>query len=874
MSLAVTYTPDKDLYTADGDFVFNSKWLSAHNPIVFKFESSKYPENTFDNADEYTAVTNVNGYAALTISSGFTNAWYVSGLYVYVNGTKYSGIYKVRYYNPYTISVVLDTPFNGTETGVLTKYYFNYYTELKVSCGLPIAHRWQALKPMVEKSVVPAIPDINGNVVYDIQKIVQADVSTTNNIRLISLPNDINLWTAINVEYAEQWNEVEGIDNTTTQVVSGLADNGGYLQLQIPSPNPIEVGDYVVLGSVTAAYSSAVLRVIEKDESNGDITLNTEYTASPTITAVSVYSIVQRVTSNAFTAQGTTYYAANTKVNFNRYGSNLAQYVNIEEYDELANNLTSFDRIGKFIDKFSDFTAIIDKGLIDSLGANELPAVKILQYDKNGTLLDTDYFTVTNQDEGVYRFLYTGGLTQQTLHSLNFNDEQLNQVIPVTGAFLDMQIATPFNYLLTANLTYQFNTVNTWGAPIINTTNLATFVAAMQGRASGFIRIVTSQANFIEGGLIIQIDYEGFETNTSAITVVMPANRIDQDFIFYCQNFQINTLTSSQAGDQFAYGLRLDDVITVNYNTFSSLAALNSLAAINNDIKGSSFKGVHIWLSEGTGNTGANAKTISITGQFTDSRNRGFITLADRQDNRTFRTALNDNGKIYDGVVDSDVVTAWDEVERTQAWTLQIAFRLTSYSQAAGILFEQGNSSTPGSGYDGERGVIINIQRNGTILLNMANSNVNRLRVQSVLRCKLGFNVIQITYNGNSLASGVNMYINGSLSTQTILNNNLTSTVLQPTVKTLYIGNRALAPSRFFAGRIRVLQLVNNVITNAQLRDAYLMGSMEGIISNPNFLLDINFNGTGTANLTTRASTPTYTINANGGAAYTNFYTP
>ncbi len=527
----------------------------------------------------------------------------------------------------------------------------------------------------------------------------------------------------------------------------------------------------------------------------------------------------------------------------NRYGANIAKYMNVESNTDLADNLSSLPSLGKFADMFSDFTSIQDESI--TYGANELPALKIVQYDQNGAVLSTSYFTVTDQGEGVYRWLYTGGLTQQTLQSLNFNNEVLSQVIPLTGEFIEMQVATPFNKMLTANLTYQFNTSDSWGSPIINTTTLATFNAGMVGRATGFIRIVTSQSSFIEGGLIIQIDYEGFETDTSAITYVMPAKRIDQDLVLYCQNFQINTLTSSQTGTQYAYGVRLDDVDAVDWTSFSTLAALTSLTALNAAIKSSSFKAVQLWFDEGTANTATTTKTISITGQFTDSRSRGYVGLLDRQADRTFRTSLDGNGKLYDGTTDYDSFTKFNTsiFSTESAWTLQWCFYIDSTTQLFLNCFSVDVTTL--------NILQIDVARTGLLYYprivyqsTAGNNNINT----STTPCKLGYNIITYSYSGaRNSSSSYKIYINGRLATLTYLQEG-TLASMQPDNTKIVIGGRPVN-GRYFKGRIRHLQAVSRLLTATEIRQSFLKGTMDGVVSDDDFLLDVDFNQTGTNEL-------------------------
>ncbi len=406
MALTVTYTPDKNVYDDTQTLIFNSKWLSAWNAIVFKIENDKFPTNTADPQTVYSSVEDNGGRARFVIYSGVYPEYYRRGYYVTISGTVYDGTYRVLDYDPYNGTFTLDLTYSGDDSGTASKFYANYIISLENYVGLPTAHIWQALKPLRLAETLQQRPDDDNVVVFDISTGVQSDINTINDLELVSLPNDVNLWTSFNVKYGEQYDEHVGVGTTPSYAVAGLADDDGSLQLQIPTSNIINVGDYVVLTSSTDNYEGAVVRVIRKNTSNGDITINSTYDASPTITFVQAYDLTIERSTISYTSEGNTYYATNSKQSANEYGSNLAPYVNVKVTDYEADNLTEFERMQLTVDKFFDYTAIISELFIATLTGEQLPALRIIQYDQNNNVIGTDYFAQGNQEEGVYRFSF------------------------------------------------------------------------------------------------------------------------------------------------------------------------------------------------------------------------------------------------------------------------------------------------------------------------------------------------------------------------------------------------------------------------------------------------------------------------------------
>jgi len=224
---------------------------------------------------------------------------------------------------------------------------------------------------------------------------------------------------------------------------------------------------------------------------------------------------------------------------------------------------------------------------------------------------------------------------------------------------------------------------------------------------------------------------------------------------------------------------------------------------------------------------------------------------------------LGGNAKIYDGSFDYDIATAWAQMERTQAFSVNIHLKLNASAATAQILFEQGASAF-------DRGIMLYFNGSNQLRIEMQNTGGNRL-VCVFPFLGTGYASIILTYDGSSLASGINAYRDGVLLAKTVLQNNLTNTIISTNLD-LSIGARQFGSRLYLNALIRRLEIINRVANSTEIAAAVSTGSFQGAgIALANYLLSIEFNKTGTANLTTIAGTPTYTITAFGGAAYTPY---
>ena len=219
------------------------------------------------------------------------------------------------------------------------------------------------------------------------------------------------------------------------------------------------------------------------------------------------------------------------------------------------------------------------------------------------------------------------------------------------------------------------------------------------------------------------------------------------------------------------------------------------------------------------------------------------------------------NAKVYDGSFDYDDGALWAQLDRTTAHSFNINLLITTISGGREI-FMQGNIT--GGRYSIRiAGGVLNILMQRTAAIN---------ELQFTTTITAGYNSIIITYAGNGNVGGFNVYVNGITMSKTTIANTLTSSIISATTS-FRIGARNNTPITFILGRIRQLEIINRVASPTEIALASITGSFQGAgtVSNAEYLLAVDFDKTGTANLTTRASTPTYTITAQGGAAYTQY---
>jgi hypothetical protein len=193
-----------------------SRWVACHNPVVFKVQTDAIP-NTRDTPESFVSVAESRGFAVFTLSATSNPEWYIPFLKVSIDGYIYSDVATVTRFDPETLQVYTDLPFNGDDSGEVVKFYDGYLLELLPTIGLPSGHVWENQKPEYIGSTQQIEPS-GGVAVFDIQKQLQRNVSAKNDLFQVSFPNDLNAFTGFRVAYRESYIDLLGeIEESTVK---------------------------------------------------------------------------------------------------------------------------------------------------------------------------------------------------------------------------------------------------------------------------------------------------------------------------------------------------------------------------------------------------------------------------------------------------------------------------------------------------------------------------------------------------------------------------------------------------------------------------------------------------------------------------------
>ena len=230
MALSVIQRPDANLYVNDPPQYqeqpyYYSRWSAAFLPLVYKISNTKFPNNTEDAVDTYTAVTNNNGFAKFDLA-GTAYQTYIRGQKVLVEGTVYSGVYEVIAIQGDQLT--LNVAFSATDTGTANKYYDNYATLVRLYAGVPGYHPYAAQDPMTLIGTFSIAPNPSNIAVIDVADLVRQKISKDNDLSASGRPNDLDAWTCFYIEYAETYDTYAGgipetvITNFTVDNLQGI----------------------------------------------------------------------------------------------------------------------------------------------------------------------------------------------------------------------------------------------------------------------------------------------------------------------------------------------------------------------------------------------------------------------------------------------------------------------------------------------------------------------------------------------------------------------------------------------------------------------------------------------------------------------------
>jgi hypothetical protein len=230
MALLVIQRPDANLYVNDPPQYeeqpyYYSRWSAAFLPLVYKISNTKFPLNTEDAVDAYTAVTNNNGFAKFDLA-GTAYQTYIRGEKVTVTGTVYSGVYEVIAIQGDQLT--LNVAFSETDTGTANKYYDNYATLVRLYAGVPPYHPYAAQDTMTLIGTFSIAPNPSNIAVIDVADLVRQKISKDNDLSASGRPNDLDAWTCFYIEFAETYDTGAGgipetvITNFTVDNLQGI----------------------------------------------------------------------------------------------------------------------------------------------------------------------------------------------------------------------------------------------------------------------------------------------------------------------------------------------------------------------------------------------------------------------------------------------------------------------------------------------------------------------------------------------------------------------------------------------------------------------------------------------------------------------------
>jgi hypothetical protein len=217
---------------------------------------------------------------------------------------------------------------------------------------------------------------------------------------------------------------------------------------------------------------------------------------------------------------------------------------------------------------------------------------------------------------------------------------------------------------------------------------------------------------------------------------------------------------------------------------------------------------------------------------------------------------MSGNAKIYDGVFDYDTATI-----ATLSPNNTLEFGCLFYTtKSTGIQYlYDTRDSLNRNGFT----LLINNGVIGIIQNNNSTSNRNVFVTNNQAITGAGYYFIQFTQTGTTTVA---IWVNGV--EFAVLQTESTPTVSNGTAFNL--GRSPANIDRRFSGRIRKMQFLNTLQSDAVRAEAARVGSYEGLVPDAQFLLDVDFNQT-SGNLTTRSGTPVVAFTASGGEAYTKF---
>lgn len=240
--------------------VLDHGWQCAHLPIVYEFESDRYPNNQVE--DDYTprtisSIADAQGYMRLNLATQLPSPKALD--FVQLETTSGRTIYQIlTVINNYSIVINLAYDASFVTSGVLVStWYNNYAMHVNVWCGLPDGHRWEDQKPMEIAAELKFVPDADNKIRFSISELIKSYLNTRNNLTLDTLPNNIDFLAGFFISYFESWDVSDG---TTIETQYFGKETPGFVPFVLAGLATWGVnadGDYTWTGGISNPFTSA-----------------------------------------------------------------------------------------------------------------------------------------------------------------------------------------------------------------------------------------------------------------------------------------------------------------------------------------------------------------------------------------------------------------------------------------------------------------------------------------------------------------------------------------------------------------------------------------------------------------------------------------
>lgn len=207
--------------------------------------------------------------------------------------------------------------------------------------------------------------------------------------------------------------------------------------------------------------------------------------------------------------------------------------------------------------------------------------------------------------------------------------------------------------------------------------------------------------------------------------------------------------------------------------------------------------------------------------------NHGTLTNMGGQDN--WRASRQGLAVTLDGT--DDFISLGDAtkfvLERTDVFSISAWVKPDNVTGLAYAVVDKSAAAAPNRGWS-----VILFRRStltasavSLFLINTSNSNMIEVNSPASSIVPGAWQHIAASYEGNSSASGVQLYINGERQTKTVITDNLTSTIANSSVSPI-IGGRENGLAQRFPGQLDDIRIYNRVLTQSEIR---LLASRRGI---------------------------------------------